>query len=58
MDFVTWWFVEHYVWAFFLTPGCSFLYSLFAGYSFGWDVLIWFYIVIGGVIKILLRANS
>ena len=39
MDFVTWWFAQHYVFAAFLTPGLAFLYHIWADWSPGYGAL-------------------
>jgi len=40
MDFITWWFVSHYIWALILTPGWSFLYALYADFDGSWIAVI------------------
>ena len=35
VEFLTWWFVTHWLWATFLTPGLTFLYAVFT-HSTGW----------------------
>ncbi len=42
MNFIEWWFVTHWVWATFLTPGASFLYALFTEQTgWAWVAAIW-----------------
>jgi hypothetical protein len=47
VEFLAWWFVDHWILSFILTPGWSFLWSLFSNYSFGWQLLcfVWMMII-------------
>ena len=43
VEFLTWWFVTHWMWASFLSPGVAFLYALFTDQTaWAWGLAIWY----------------
>lgn len=51
MEFLTWWFVDHWFFALAFSPFSSFLWALFSEYDFGWAALCLTCAVISAFIK-------